>query len=184
MNKNWIIKSMSENQKQVALNFVEKVFTISEGEKEGKTVKNLVEEIRNGKFYLPDLELIMTDETDSIIGYVMFSRFHLEGRYENQLLLLSPVAVKTELQRQHISKELIEYGFEKAKEMGYEVVLVEGNPQNYNARGFKTSCDYGIVASEKIGLPAPECLMVKELKAGALETIKGIVDYSYYANLR
>lgn len=57
------------------------------------------------------------------------------------------------------SKELIEYGFEKAKEMGYEAVLVEGNPRNYNPRGFETSCDYEIIASEKIELPAPECLM-------------------------
>ena len=35
-----------------------------------------------------------------------------EGKYEDELLLLTPVAVKTELQRQHISKDIIEYGFE------------------------------------------------------------------------
>jgi hypothetical protein len=29
----------------------------------------------------------------------MFSRFHLEGEYEDQLLILTPVAVKTSLQR-------------------------------------------------------------------------------------
>lgn len=183
MNDNWVIKCMDEKHKQESLNFVEKVFTISEGEKEGKIVRNLVKEIRSKKFYLPDLELIMVDEADAVIGYAMFSRFHLEGKYEEQLLILTPVAVKTELQRQHISKELIEYGFEKAKEMGYEVVLVEGNPRNYNPRGFETSCNYGITASEKVKLPAPECLMVKELREGALESMKGVVDYSYYENL-
>lgn len=180
MNYNWIIKCMDEKHRQESLDFVEKVFAISDGEREGKTVRNLVKEIRSKKFYLPELELIMCDEEDSVIGYAMFSRFHLEGKYEDQLLILTPVAVKTELQRQHISKELIEYGFEKAKEMGYEVVLVEGNPRNYNPRGFETSCNYGIITDEKIGLPAPECLMVKELKEGALESMKGIVDYSYY----
>lgn len=183
MNDNWIIKCMDEKHKQESLDFVEKVFTKSDGEKEGKLVRNLVEEIRRKKFYLPKLELIMTDEADSVIGYAMFSRFHLGGKYEDQLLILTPVAVKTELQRQHISKRLIEYGFEKAKEMGYEMVLVEGDPRNYNPRGFETSCNYGITASEKIRLPAPECLMVKELKEGALESIKGMVDYSYYENL-
>lgn len=183
MRGNWIIKCMDEKHKQESLNFVEKVFTVSDGEKEGKLVRNLVEEIRSKKFYLPELELIMLDEKDSVIGYAMFSRFHLEGKYDKQLLLLSPVAVKTELQRQHISKELIEYGFEKAKKSGYEAVLVEGNPRNYNPRGFKTSCHYGITASEKIKLPAPECLMVKELQEGALESIKGMVDYSYYESL-
>ena len=110
----------------------------------------------------------------------MFSCFHIEGKYEDELLLLSPVAVKTELQRQHISKELIEFGFEKAKKMGFKAVLVEGNPANYRSRGFVTSADHGIIAGEKIDLPAVECMMVKELVAGALENIKGTVDCSFY----
>lgn len=183
MDYNRIIKCMDKKHKQEALDFVEKVFTISEGETEGKLVRNLVQEIRSKKFYLPELELIMVDDEDSIIGYVMFSQFHLENKYEDQLLILTPVAVKTELQRQHISKELIEYGFKKAKEMGYEAVLVEGNPRNYNSRGFETSRNYGIVAGKNVHLPAPECLMVKELKEGALKSINGIVDYSYYETL-
>lgn len=187
MNDKWVIKCMDEQHKQESLDFVEKVFAIYKGEKErtgGKIERNLVEEIRSKKFYLPELELIMLDQEDSVIGYAMFSKFHLGGKYEDQLLLLAPVAVKTELQRQHISKALIEYGFDKAKEMGYQAVLVEGNPRNYNPRGFETSCHYGIIASEKIKLPAPECLMVKELMVGALESIKGVVDYSYYESLR
>lgn len=180
---NRTIKSMSPNYLESALDFVEKVFTESENVAEGKLVRNLVEEIRSKQYYVPELELIMVDETDSVIGYAMFSRFHIEGKYENQLLLLSPVAVKTELQRQHISKEMIEFGFEKAKEMGYEAVLVEGNPRNYNPRGFKASYNYDIVAGPNIHLPKPECLMVKELVPGALQKIKGMVDYSFYKTL-
>lgn len=41
--------------------------------------------------------------------------------------------------------------------MGYKLVIVEGNPQNYNARGFVTSEDYGIIAAPSVGLPALEC---------------------------
>lgn len=180
---NRIIKNIDENHLEEALDFIEQVFTESEGVESGKLVRNLVEEIRSKRFYLPELELIMVNEDDIVVGYAMFSKFHLEGKYENQLLLLSPVAVKTELQRQHISKELIEFGFEKAKKLGYEAVIVEGNPSNYNSRGFKTSCNYGIIAGPNIGLPAPECLMVKELVSGALDNINGIVDYSDYQSL-
>lgn len=180
---NRMIKSAVPQHLEESLNLVERVFTESEGEESGKLVRSLVEEIRSKRFYVPELDLVMVDENDSVIGYAMFSRFHLDGKYENQLLLLSPVAVKTKLQRQHISKELIEKGFEKAKEMGYEAVIVEGNPRNYNPRGFKTSCKYGIVASPKIDLPAVECLMVKELVDGALKRIKGSVDYSDYTCL-
>ena len=178
------IKSMEGKYLLPALDLVETVFTDHESEEEGKLVRSLVEEIRSKRFYLPELELIMVDETDRIIGYVMFARFHLEGRYENELLLLSPVAVKTELQRQHISKELIEYGFEKAAAMGYKAVIVEGNPMNYRSRGFVTSADFGITAHESVGLPAPECLMVRELVPGGLEGIRGQVSYSDYACLR
>ncbi len=177
---NRIIRSAAPKYIKESLDLVEMVFAKSEGTESGKIVRSLVDEIRNKKFYLPELDLVMVNEEDVVIGYAMFSRFHLEGKYENQLLLLSPVAVKTELQRQHISKELIEFGVEKAKEMGYKAVLVEGNPQNYNPRGFETSCNHGIIAGPNIKLPFPECLMIKELEVGALQNMKGTVDYSYY----
>ena len=179
-----IIKSMEDKYMLPALELVEQVFTDHENEQEGKLVRTLVEEIRSKRFYLPDLELIMVDEADEVVGFVLFSRFHLEGKYENELLLLSPVAVKTELQRQHISKELIEYGFEKAAGLGYKAVIVEGNPMNYRSRGFVTSSPYGITAHESVGLPAPECLMVKELIPGGLAGIQGQVCYSEYKALR
>ena len=175
-----IIKTMEEKYLVPALELVETVFTNHSDAEEGKLVRALVVEIRSKRWYLPELELIMVDEKDEVIGYVNFSRFHLGGKYENELLLLSPVAVKTALQRQHISKELIEYGFEKAKALGYTAVIVEGNPMNYRSRGFVTSCDFGIVAHESVGLPAPECMMVKELVPGALEHIHGTVSYHDY----
>lgn len=178
-----IIKSMEAKYLQPSLELIEDVFTKWDSAEEGKTVRKLVEEIRSKKYYLPELELIMTDETDRILGYAMFSRFHIESRYENELLILTPVAVRTEYQRQHISKELIEYGFEKAVTMGFKAVLVEGNPKNYNPRGFVTSADYGINAGPEIHLPHVSCLMIKELVPGALEQIHGIVDYSFYETL-
>jgi len=162
---------------------VEAVFTASESAESGKQVRQLVEEIRSKRFYEPRLEMIMV-ENGEVIGYCAFSRFHLDGKYENELLLLSPVAVKTQLQRQHISRDLIEYGFEKARELGYRAVIVEGNPRNYRNRGFVTSAPYGITAHESVGLPAEECLMVKELVPGTLGTITGQVSYGDYACLR
>ena len=179
-----IIKTMEEKYLVPALELVETVFTNHSDAEEGKLVRALVVEIRSKRWYLPELELIMVDEKDEVIGYVNFSRFHLDGKYENELLLLSPVAVKTELQRQHISKELIEYGLQKAKAMGYKAVIVEGNPMNYRSRGFVTSAPFGITAHESVGLPAPECLMVQELIPGGLEGIQGQVCYSDYDCLR
>lgn len=178
-----IIKTVTDKYKQQALNLVDTVFAEFHNKEEGIAVRGLVEEIRNKKYYIPELELIMVDENDDVIGYSMFSRFHIEGNYENELLLLTPVAVKTKLQRQHISKEIIEYGLQKAKTMGYAAVLVEGNPANYKARGFKTAADYGIVAGNSVHLPRVECLMICELAAGALNRIHGTVEYDFYSSL-
>ena len=178
------IKTIEEKYLNPTLDLVEQVFTAHSDAEEGALVRALVEEIRSKRFYLPELELVMVDENDSPIGYCNFARFHLGGRYEKELLLLSPVAVKTELQRQHISKALIEYGFEKAAALGYKAVIVEGNPRNYRSRGFVTSADFGIIAHESVGLPAPECLMVRELVPGGLEGIQGQVCYSDYDCLR
>lgn len=174
------IRNASEGYAQAALELVERVFTEYKDAQEGAAVRRLVEEIRAKRYYLPELELVMVDGHDEVIGYCMFSRFHIEGRYEDELLILTPVAVKTELQRQHISKELIEYGLERARQLGYSAVMVEGNPRNYNPRGFRTSADYGVVAGPAIHLPRVECLMIQELRPGAMEHIHGVVDYSFY----
>lgn len=179
-----IIKSMGEKYLLPSLDMVEQVFTDSETAEDGAIVRSLIEEIRSKRFYLPELELIMVNKADDVIGYCMLSRFHLEGKYENELLILTPMAVRTDLQRQHISKELIEYGFMKATALGYKAVIVEGNPMNYRSRGFVTSAPYGITAHASVGLPAPECLMVKELIPGGLDGIHGQVSYTDYKALR
>ncbi|MDE6742446.1 MAG: N-acetyltransferase [Lachnospiraceae bacterium] len=178
-----IIKSMEDKYLLPSLDLVEDVFTKWDSPEEGKVVRQLVEEIRAKRFYIPELELIMVNEDDEIIGYAMFSRFHIEGRYEKELLILTPVAVKTELQRQHISKDILEYGFDVAKRMGFKAILVEGNPRNYNSRGFQSSYKFGIEAGPNIKLPHPDCLMIKELEKDALNEMNGLVDYSFYEAL-
>ena len=179
-----VIRTVAEDEKEAVLDFVEKVFTDSETAEDGKIVRNLVAEIRANKYYLPELDLVMVKEDNEIIGHVMFSRFHIEGRYEDRLLILTPVSVKTELQRRHISKELIEYGLNKAREMGFEICIVEGNPMNYRPRGFVTSARYNVFAAESVGLPHEDCLMIQELIPGALDDVHGYVDYGFYKSLQ
>ncbi|MBQ1389449.1 MAG: N-acetyltransferase [Clostridia bacterium] len=179
-----IIKSMEDKYLNSSLDMVRRTFTDYENADEADLAVRLIKEIRAMDTYIPELELIMVNDDDEVIGYAMFSRFHLGGKYRDELLVLSPVAVKIELQRQHISKEIIEYGFEKAKQMGFSAVIVEGNPQNYQSRGFRTSADFGIIAGESVGLPVPECLMVKELADGTLDHIQGVVEYTDFKCLQ
>ena len=78
------IKSMEEKYMLPSLELVETVFTEHSDAEEGKLVRTLVEEIRSKRFYIPELELVMVDGNDAVIGYVNFARFHLEGKYEDE----------------------------------------------------------------------------------------------------
>ena len=177
------ITAMKPEYLRPSLELVEEVFTEHENADEGKLVRRLVEEIRSKEYYLPELELLMLEDGE-VIGYVMFSRFHIEGKYTDRLVILTPAAVKTSCQRQGISRELINYGLKKAAEMGFTAAMVEGNPANYRARGFQTSANVGIVAGPSIHLPHVDCLMVAELVPGGLEGIHGEVDYGMYETLK
>lgn len=179
-----IVRAVKPNELEASLDLVERVFTASENEENGKLVRKLLAEIRSKKYYLPELDLVMVDENGEVVGQALFSRFHIEGRYEDEMLILTPVAVKTELQRQHISKDIIEFGLKRGKEMGFKFCMVEGNPMNYRSRGFKTSADYDVFAAESVGLPHPDCLMIQELVPGGLEGVHGYLDYSFYESLR
>ena len=176
------ILSMKPEYLTPSLDLVETVFTDHADAAEGKLVRALVEEIRAKEFYLPELELLMLEDGE-IIGYVMFSRFHIEGRYADRFVLLSPAAVRTDKQRQGVSRELIDYGLKKAAGMGFTAAMVEGNPANYRARGFVTSRLHSVVAGPKLHLPHEDCLMVAELIPGGLAGIQGEVDYSFYEAL-
>lgn len=177
------IKAMSNEYVQGVFGLIERAFGKQYDEEEGKLVCRLIREIRSKKYYLPELEIITVDEEDRVIGYVMFSRFHLNGNYEDKLLMLTPAAVEPEYQRQHICKEMIEYAFEKAVKLGFKAVLVEGDPANYRSRGFETAANHGILPGETVHLPHIDCLMVKELVPDALEHIKGTVEYDFYETL-
>lgn len=68
-------------------------------------------------------------------------------------------------------KMLLEYSFEKAAGLGYEVIVIFGNPGNYVSRGFKSCKKYNVCIEDGT---FPAAMLVKELKADALDGRKWI----------
>ena len=87
---------------------------------------------------------------------------------------LGPMAVKPIYHRKGIGTKLFNYWINNFDTEQYGIVVVLGHPEYYPKLGFIQADRYGI--KWEINVP-PEAFMVRELRAGALNTIKGIVKY-------
>lgn len=134
----------------------------------------LVHVMRSHKDFIPELDFVIEVDNE-IIGNVMYTKTKLvdDSGEEKDILTFGPVCIVPEYQRKEYGKKLLEYSFEKAIELGYDVIVIFGNPGNYVSRGFK-SCKKHNVCLENGTYPSP--MMVKELKPGALDGRK----YVYY----
>jgi predicted N-acetyltransferase YhbS len=125
-----------------------------------------VNQMRNHPDFLPELAFVL--ELDGqLIGNVMYTKSWLVDEQGNRKTILSfgPVSIHPDYQRKGYGKQLLEHSFAAARELGYDVIVIFGDPGNYVARGFQ-SCKKHNVCLE--GDRFPTALLVKELTPGAL----------------
>lgn len=132
--------------------------------------------LRSHADFVPELDFV-AELDGKIIANVMFTRSRLIGKdgAEKTVLTFGPLSVLPEYQRQGFGKALLERTLNRAAEMGFEAVVIFGNPENYIARGFKSCKRYDVAVSEGV---YPVALLVKELKEGALSGNKWIFKES------
>lgn len=85
------------------------------------------------------------------------------------------MSVSPKFQGMKIGKALIEKALNKAKEMGFESVVVLGHENYYPKFGFEVASKFGIKAPFEV---PDEVFMAIELKEGKLKNVSGIVEYS------
>ena len=56
-----------------------------------------------------------------------------ENGEKKEILTFGPVSILPEYQRMGYGKILMEHSFERASELGYDVIVIFGNPGNYVA---------------------------------------------------
>lgn len=122
--------------------------------------------LRSHADFVPELDFV-AELDGKVIANIMFTRSRLIGSNgaEKTVLTFGPLSVLPEYQRQGYGKALLEHALNRAAEMGFEAVVIFGNPENYIARGFKSCKRYDVTLSEGV---YPVALLVKELKEGAL----------------
>ena len=127
----------------------------------------LVHTMRDHADFIPELAFVL-ERDGVIIGNIMYTKARLIDREGNvkPCLTFGPISVAPEHQRRGYGKMLSDHSFKAAAEMGYEAVVIFGNPDNYVARGFKSSRKYNVCLE---GDCFPAALLVKELKDGVLD---------------
>jgi len=126
----------------------------------------LVHMMRGHPDFIPELSLVMFAD-GALIGNIMYTKARLvdDAGREKTILTFGPVSIQPSFQRQGNGKRLIEHSFGKAAQMGYEAVVIFGNPANYVGLGFKSCKKYDVSLEGKL---FPAALLVKELKPGSL----------------
>ena len=123
--------------------------------------------MRTHEDFIPELDYVI-ERDGKVIASVMYCKAKLvdEQGNEKQIVTMRPLCVLPEYQRKGYGKALLEYTFEKAKGLGYDVVINFGNPDNYVARGYKSCMKYNVCFE---GDFYPAALLVKVLTDDALD---------------
>ncbi len=132
----------------------------------------LVHIMRSHPDFVPELDLVM-EVDDQVIGNIMYTKAKLvdESGQEKEILTFGPVCIMLEYQRMGYGKMLMEYSLEQAAALGYDAIVIFGNPGNYVGRGFKSCKKYNICLENGA---CPSAMMVKELQTEALDGRKWV----------
>ena len=132
----------------------------------------LVHIMRSHEDFLPELAFVI-EANGEIIGNIMYTKARLadETGEKKEILTFGPICILPEYQRMGYGKILMEHSFEKAISLGYDAIVIFGNPSNYISRGFRSCKKYNICLEDGM---FPAAMMVKELKPNALDGRKWV----------
>lgn len=131
--------------------------------------QNLVGRLRKSAGYVPELELV-AELDGQIAGHVMLTEIPVKNTKQ---LILAPLAVAPDKQKQGIGGALIKRAHEIAKKAGYRLVLLVGHPAYYPRFSYRPASDFGLTCAPEI---PPECFMAADLTGGC-EKIDAFVSF-------
>ncbi|MFY9150480.1 MAG: N-acetyltransferase [Prolixibacteraceae bacterium] len=173
MNQNLVIRKETPEDYQWVIELTEKAFEtleISDGT-EGKLVENL----RKSESFISELSLV-AELNGKVIGHILFTPILIDNGQEIfESLVLAPVSVLPEFQKQGVGSRLIHEGHRMARQLGFTSVIVVGHPEYYPKFGYKPASHWKI--KSPIELPSDDVFMALELVHGALNKVSGKVIF-------
>ncbi len=122
----------------------------------------------------PAISLVAVDE--AIVGHILFTPAEIEGQPELRSMMVAPLGVVPDRQRQGVGSMLARRAIDQAKDDGVDLVFLAGHPDYYPRFGFQTR-------AEELGISPPfpmpptqdDAWMVLELTPGAIGRASGRV---------
>jgi putative acetyltransferase len=138
------------------------------------SVQRLVQLIRASNHWVPQLSLVAKREGE-LVGYVLLSTADLVSDGDpQQILLLSPLAVRPSAQGGGVARRLVEEGIVAADRAGYGLIVLEGDPALYGKLGFQPATALGIERPSDL---IPEPAWQAHRLAAYHDGIRGRVTY-------
>src|SRR4051812_3309138 len=90
-----------------------------------------------------------------LVGHVQLSWSWIDAPARLvDVLVLSPLSVVPEHQRQGIGRQLVRHAIVGARQLGAPLLFLEGDPRYYGPLGFQPGADHGFTAPS-VRIPAP-----------------------------
>jgi putative acetyltransferase len=121
-----------------------------EGEKE--ITSTLAVELLAERSALPIISLI-AEMDDAVVGHVAFSPIKIDNQATIRAYILAPLAVRPDVQKQHIGSALVEYGMQRLSALGVDIIFVYGAPEYYGRFGFNAEAALGYKAPYPLQYP-------------------------------
>jgi len=127
--------------------------------------------LRKSPDFIPDLDFVALLD-DLPVGNIMYARSRVISLVGQaiEVLTFGPVSVLPPYQSLGIGSRLIRHTLALAKDMGYSVVVIYGDPLYYSRFGFQPAEDYALRSAEGYFSPA---LQILELVPGTAKALSG-----------
>lgn len=144
-------------------------FTDSEGAEEGQLIGDLA--LRLMQTTPPDDLFVFTArEGAQLLGAILFTRLRY-AEDDRKVMLLSPVAVRSDRQGQGVGQKLITQGLDTLRMAGMEAAMTYGDPGYYGRVGFaQVDAEF---APPPQPLSQPEGWLAQSLTDAPLTAFKG-----------
>ena len=170
--KNGIKKLQIREAVETDLNDVLQIERLAFGyEKEADLVRGLLYDL-SAK---PVLSLLAFQKNQAL-GHILFTTAQLSGSQDSaSIVILAPLAIVPDAQKQGIGGKLIEQGLELLAKSGVDLVFVLGHPEYYPRHGFEPAGQHGLQAPYPIPEEAADAWMVQALRPGVVGSVRGTV---------